>query len=75
MSHVNPKNRPVTYSAASKPAPKRQDTPERAAEKSAAKRAVKAKKRKSITELQLDNIERNQQLKKEGKTPTLEIYC
>ncbi len=50
------------------------EDPKRTAAKAAAKKAA-GKKRKSLVALQADIAEKNAKAKKEGKSPTLEIYC
>jgi hypothetical protein len=50
------------------------EDPKRTSAKAAAKKAA-AKKRKTLMGLQLDVAERNAEAKKEGKTPTIEIFC
>lgn len=50
------------------------EDPKRKTAKAAAKKAA-GKKRKTLTALQLDVAEKNAKAKKEGKSPTVEIYC
>jgi hypothetical protein len=50
------------------------EDPKRTAAKAAAKKAA-GKKRKSLVALQADIAEKNAKAKKEGQSPTLEIYC
>jgi hypothetical protein len=50
------------------------EDPKRTSAKGAAKKAA-GKKRKTLAALQADVAEKNAKAKKEGKSPTLEIYC